>query len=85
MNTITTIASIPKGNVLVLSAPNIQAMISGVYMARFFSTGKIELVYTDNTKEAASFSIEQSQALWDKGQESIFPVVSAVQSKREVR
>lgn len=77
-----TIQEIPKGSIYSIVPPNIQAMICGVYKAGFYPDGRIVLVYTDDSREEAKFPIEEAQALMDKGEESIFPIVSAVQSKR---
>ena len=76
------IGSIPRGEILVVVPPNIEAVISGVQRAGFDNAGVVTLVYKDGTREAAQFTREEAQGLYDKGLESIFPVVSAVQGRR---
>jgi len=77
--------NIPDGQVYTICASNLEAFICGAYKAGFHTDGKIVVVYTDQSRETGIFSIEDSQVLLDKGEESIFPIVGAVQSQRRYK
>lgn len=75
-------SEIPAGSIQVFVAPNLHAMICGVYRAGFHPDGRVTLVYVDESRETAQFTQEEAEGLMAKAEESIFPVVSAVQAKR---
>lgn len=70
------IKDIPKGKCMVMSYPNIERMMCGVYYAQQHRDGTIDIIYDDGSKESrvADFRIQ------DK---SIFQVVSFVQELRQ--
>lgn len=70
-------SDIPKGEVMFMSYPNIQRMISGIDYAQQDRNGIITLVYQDGSRESrdATFKIEEK---------SCFEVTSFVQSARNL-
>ncbi len=57
---------------------NIQAMITGVRMAKVFPSGIVQLHYSDNSSESAALTLDQLT----EGREEFFKLVSAVQAAR---
>lgn len=57
------LSEIPNGQVFVVVASNIQAFICGAYRAAFYKSGRVVLVYTDESREEARFSKAEAQAL----------------------
>lgn len=78
------LADIAKEMVYTIVAPNIQASISGAYKAGFKKNGEITLIYTDQSRETAKFTLEEAQAIAEKGMENWFHIISEVQSRRKV-
>lgn len=85
-DTLPQIGKIPKGEVLLLIPTKLDSMITGVFKAGFKNDGSVTLVYVDDNREVAQFSLEAAQALYDQAFSdtgSFFAVVSAVQAQRK--
>lgn len=81
------IGKIPEGEVLLLIPTKLDSMITGVFKAGFKNDGSVTLVYVDDEREAAQFSLDAAQALYDQAftdNGSFFAVVSAVQAQRKI-
>jgi len=68
----------PKGMIFIIETPRFNAMVTGAYKAEFGSDGRVTLVYEDNSKETAQFTIKEAQALTNL---DWFAIVSAIQFK----
>ena len=77
------IEEIKEGQVFKIVAPRFISMMCGAYQAGFYPDGRVTLVYEDESRESAQFSLSEAQAILDRGlsDAGIFAVVSAVQHR----
>lgn len=80
------IANIPEKRWAVVTVSQFLALLTGAYMAGFDRDGGITLRYTDNTRESATFPIEEAQRLYDNAlgespNAGWWRIVGAVQEK----
>lgn len=75
-------ADIKPGQVWRVDPPNYYAMITGVASVGFFPDARVVLKYEDGATEEARFTAEEADALMVAAEDSILPVVSAVQGRR---